>query len=317
MKLLDISSECVKNNYYSDFSKYYQLIKEGIYGPFDPSGIPLVDYDILFKKNNKYGVHYTPVTISEFALATYCLYLKTNEENLINEFLIQANWLKDNLVSNPQGFSVWVHNFEFPIYNLKPGWASAMAQGYGISVLSRAFLITLDKSYLNSAINAATSFKFKIHDGGVISIDNDSNMWFEEFPCYPTSRVLNGHIWATLGLCDLWGVTREKIYLDLISNGLQTVEKTIASFSYINWSLYGLLFKKTASEDYHRMHINQLDIISNLTGNSKFKKYAEKWRLGLNCHESPIDYLSKKINNRFFLPLRMRYKRVRGISYYK
>jgi len=82
---------------------------------------------------------------------------------------------------------------------LAPGWYSAMAQGQAMSVLTRAYALTGDRRYLDCARRATALFDVPSTDGGVLaSLFNLP--WYEEYPTVPGTFVLNGFIYALVGL---------------------------------------------------------------------------------------------------------------------
>jgi len=268
--------------YYFDFSPTLSEIDSGLYGPFDEKGVPLVDYDKLLKdspnvnKAEKYGIHYTPVTIAQYGLAIHskCISTSTYEDMAIA--ISSGNWLLENLLNIKNDLWVWIHHFDFPIYNLKAPWVSAMAQGQSISLLLRCYQYSGDDNYLEAASRAINSFFYETSDGGVSSVSN-RGIWFEEYPNIPNSSVLNGMIFAMLGLYDYYRVTGDKRVSLLIKLSLSSIERNLPEFDWRRWSRYDLIRPERSSELYHQIHIVQLRILFKLTGGKVFDEYANKW----------------------------------------
>ena len=78
-----------------------------------------------------------------------------------------------------------------------------------MSVLTRAFKNSGDQKYLKAAIKALKPFKGYTHQGGLKARFLDKYDWFEEYPTNPNSFVLNGFMYALLGLYDLWQTIEE------------------------------------------------------------------------------------------------------------
>ncbi|MBN1183773.1 MAG: hypothetical protein JXB49_15885 [Bacteroidales bacterium] len=283
-------------SYDSELKNYYQDISMAImpekinyfFGSlFDKKGVPLTDYDSVFKsspyvsRNKKYGIHYTPVMIAQYALAHWGQYLVAKKQEYYERFLIQTNWLRDNIVMMPEGFGVWLHNFEFPIYKLTPPWISAMAQGQGISVMLRAYQITKDEQYFDIAQKAFNAFQFDINDCGVAAYDED-NLWLEEFPAKPFTHVLNGFIYALWGVLDFYRVTQSSEALVIWEKGIKTLRENLNKYEIAFWSCYDLLRKTICSIDYHQTHILQLKVMNQLTKEPIFGDYSERWQAYLN-----------------------------------
>src|SRR5260370_9661573 len=85
-----------------------------------------------------------------------------------------------------------------------------MAQGVAISVLTRAYRITEDSDYLQSATRALLPFTKNVDDGGVrrgfslASGTSAAGNFYEEYPTRSYSAfTLNGFMFALIGLYDL------------------------------------------------------------------------------------------------------------------
>jgi len=148
------SPQKVLGKYYIDCTN----IAKNWSGPFDEDGIPLTDY-------KEFGIQYQPVGIAQYALGTWDLYLENNDPQYKERFIHMADWFCDNLLVEDD-FGIWEYKFDFPRYNLKAPWPSAMAQGEGISVLTRAYQLTENKKYIEIARLALNSFKASIKTGG-------------------------------------------------------------------------------------------------------------------------------------------------------
>ena len=269
-------------NYEMDFNNpatgYYMTFYEKAFykGPFDKNGIPLLDY------KGTIGKQYNPIAISQYALGLYNLYIKEKDSILLKKFLNQVKWLSENLERNKHGVYVWMHHFDWEYQGtLKSPWYSSLAQGNGISVLVRAYLLTGEKKYIDLAILAFDSFRKTIDEGGVTFIDKNGNVWFEEYIIPPYSHVLNGFIWSIWGVYDFYKVTEDQFAKNLFIRSTETLSKNLAKYDIGFWSLYALsptkLLKLIASPFYHELHIVQLEIMYLLTSQETFKIFRDKW----------------------------------------
>lgn len=268
--------------YYVDMIPTVQYTMSESYGPFDQFGIPMVDYDKAFLSRfkfsrKKFGIHYTPVTIQQFALGLHDEILK-GEDQYLKIFETQLNWLIDELYFvQDLNFAVWKHTFDQYSYNIKSPWVSAMAQGQGISLLLRAYQLKEDEKYLQLAIYAGEAFFYELKDGGVAFIDDEGNIWLEEYPSIPVSHVLNGFIWAIFGVYDLYKVTNDKKYSQLFDQCIKTISKNISFYNVNGWSKYDLIRSDLSSLEYHLTHIAQLQVLKSILNNSFFDKYLDLW----------------------------------------
>ncbi len=244
-------------------------------GPFDPRGVPLLDY------RGAIGVQYNPIAIAQYGLGNYNLYSRTGARERYQRFLAAAAWLVDNLEPNSAGVHVWNHRFDWEYRTpLRAPWYSGLAQGQGISLLVRAHRSTGDLTYLHAAQLAFAAFLKTIEAGGVMFVDGAGNRWVEEYIVSPPTHILNGFIWASWGIYDYGLATGDLGARKLFNAAWQTIAKNISSYDTRYWSLYeqaGVRLKMLASPFYHRLHIAQLRVLHRLTGDEVFCRWADRW----------------------------------------
>jgi hypothetical protein len=214
-------------------------------------------------------------------LGNYNLYQRTGQEEYRSKFTRAADWLKDNLVENCFGVPVWMHHFDFEYQEvLRSPWYSGLAQGQGISVLVRAYLLTQNEDYLKAADQAFVSLQAPVEEGGVITEDEDNNHWIEEYIVTPPTHVLNGFIWAVWGVYDYYLLSNTESAKNLYDASLKTLKENLHQYDTGYWSLYDLSsskLKMIASPFYHQLHIVQLKIMYSMTGEEVFQIFADRW----------------------------------------
>jgi len=239
---------------------------------FDKEGIPIVDY------GEKIGIQYNPVTVSQYALAQYQAYLRMNRETFKERFLSQANWLVRN-AQQKGNFTVWEYCFNWSDFRATAPFVSAMAQGEGLSVLARAYLLTRNVTYIEVAETSMKSFEVEMNLGGVRYTDY-SGIWFEEYADTdtPSSKVLNGFIFSLLGLYEYSFVTNSSTGYALFREGIQTLLANLNRYDTGSWSLYDLLHHNLASLDYHKLHVELLKTLHEITNFDTFQFYSDKFQ---------------------------------------
>ena len=249
---------------------------------FDSEGVPMVNY-------TDYGiVVYNPVSVSEYAIALYHDFLATNNITSLRRFFVQANWLVRN-AKNMGNFSVWEYKFDYHTwdYNLTNPWISAMAQSLGASVLIRAYSMTGDDTYLHVADMAISAFDVEKSDGGVKLVDYDG-VWYEEYICKycVTSKVLNGFLFGLYGLYEYAAYTSSPKALDLFWIGVETLRLNIDRYDAVEykWSYYDLyhedhsyVYPHLSPLVYHKIVINQLKILYQISGIEILRYYSDKF----------------------------------------
>lgn len=256
-------------------------------GPFDSHGIPLYVH--------KGKTDYLPVLICFFALGHLDLYRQTGSEEDLSKFLNVAKWFV--LEQNSNG--LWLTSFPMKKFGLHKPFPSAMVQGLAISCLSRAFLITNETGFLDSAVQALLPYRKDLREGGVASYDG-GQVFYEEYPAVPYHHVLNGFIYAMWGLHDLVRVDNNRDAQSLYNDGLQTLTEWLPQYDIGYWSLYHLSegMRNPATVHYHHLHIAQLDVMYSLTGRDIFKEYYTLWK----------GYLLNRFNALRTLPAKLRWR---------
>ena len=248
-------------------------------GPFDSDGIPLLDY------KGKIGKQYNPNAVAQYALGCYDVFLKTQRPELRERFLAQVDWFVRNIRMVDDELGLWEYTFDFEyLPPLKGPWRSALAQGQGISVLARAYVMTQEETYLQIARKAFASFQRPVTDpGGVTVVGHDGYTWFEELVVYPhpPTHILNGFIWALWGVYDYYLLSRDSDALSLYDEGVRTLERYLPQYDIGFWTVYQLAkntrLKPIASDYYQRLHIVQLYAMHRLTPKKIFLEYAQRW----------------------------------------
>ncbi len=243
---------------------------------YDQNGIPKVYYPKLK------AAFYNPVRIASHA---NWLYRKGNDsergkEN-IRTFLKYADWLKNNLkISHYQGrtYGLWEYDFYWQAYDLTPPWKSGMAQGAGLNALGHAYQITRDASYLTAAKYALNAFLVDVKNGGVTYQDSEEDWWIEEYISSTgrQSRVLNGAIYALLGVYEYWQSTGDETALEVYRKGLNSVRKQLPKYDMGWWSYYDAI-GTIATSKYHQVHIELTRDLYNISNEEVFLKYSERW----------------------------------------
>ncbi|MCD6098767.1 hypothetical protein J7K18_07760 [bacterium] len=259
-----------------DFLRYRKLCFGGI--PMDEEGLPRLPF-------------FHPVAVAQAGLFYY---------NTGNEagFIRCSEALLENAKQKGRAF-VWEYDFSERRFSLQPGWVSAMAQGEAISLLTRYILAGGGNEVLEVVEGALVPFHSSVEDGGVAGLFPDGTVSLEEYPAGFSPNVLNGMMFALIGLCDaveLSGLTKERQLFDLVSRNLAS---NLHLYDTGFWSLY--LLKPVpllASVGYHRIHIELTGIMHKITGNAEFKYYHDKWRRYLYSPENRIRFALGKLGEK-------------------
>jgi hypothetical protein len=173
-----------------------------------------------------------------------------------------------------------MHRFDWDYRDtLKAPWYSGLAQGQGISLLARLNAATGENEYRSAAERAFQAMTMGVEDGGVLHIGPDGS-WIEEYIVDPPTHILNGFLWALWGVHDFAVMTSEPTARDLFAEGNDTVLRNLDRYDTGYWSLYelsGTRLPMVASFFYHHLHVVQLEVMRDLTGDARYTHWRDRW----------------------------------------
>jgi heparosan-N-sulfate-glucuronate 5-epimerase len=125
---------------------------------FDDDGIPIIPSYIDVEPRE---MHYYPIAIGQYALAIFHTWLRSSRDEDRRRFLHLADWFVEHQAED----GCWYAPVAVAAYRLRPPWPSAMAQGWALSVLMRAWQCTSDEKYLANARRGLSTFSLPIPQG--------------------------------------------------------------------------------------------------------------------------------------------------------
>jgi len=185
-------------------------------------------------------------------------------------FLAQAR----GLLLSQDSDGGWRYPVPVPRYRVAPGWYSAMAQGLAISVLLRAHDLTGERSYAGAASRAAALLLRPLAEGGCADYDQWGRPFLEECPSDPPCHILNGALFALIGLRELEARTGG----DRHGAAAARLAAQLGQFDLGYWSRYDLRFTAPATQAYHSLHVSLLDAAGRLLAEPRFSSAALRWR---------------------------------------
>ena len=254
------------SGYYNDLTKKVKM---------QPKYLNIKGFPDVEKSNGERCVF--PVSIFQYSLGSYDLFLKTGNKKYLDKFVEGAKWAIDNQLTN----GAW-DNFS-AFYKDHP--YGAMCQGEGASLMLRYYAFSNEKDYLSASIKAIKFMCSSLENGGTTFAEKDNLIFLE----YTNKRpVLNGWIFAIFGVYDLWLTTKEAEYSQLFLNSIKSLKLYLPQFDCGYWSYYDL-DKRIASPFYHKLHIAQLKALLFITNDGFFEHYIK---------------LFEKYNSNIFLKLK-------------
>jgi hypothetical protein len=243
----------------------------------DNSNIPIVDYGSV--DGFYIGPQRNPLTISRAVIEHYNSYKQNGGEKSKQSLINNANWLADNAISRGN-YSTLEYKFPWPPYDLQPPWRSGMTQGEAIRALINAHEITGDKKYLDLAKLLLNSFFVEVKDGGVTYKTPKDGWWYEEYASVGgvESRVLNGMMFAVLGIYEYYKYTNDGDAKYLFDQGVLALKKNIAHYDYKDGYSYYDIVGNLSPLQYHNVLIELSDRLYDITKEETFKLHYDRWK---------------------------------------
>jgi len=223
------------------------------------------------------GNQLSPLAVSQVAFVNFEDYLKNRNEKSKKFFINNANWLVKNVLKC-NNHSILHYHYPWPKYHISKPWCSGMAQGQAIQVMVKAHRITNNKKYLDTAKSLLNSFFVEVKNGGVTYKDSEDRWWYEEYAHKngKSTRVLNGMIYALLGIYEYYTYTNDKDAKFLFEQGIRALKNDLPNYDCASYSYYDIL--KYPASKYHLIHIIQLKELFKITNDAIFQKYHDKWK---------------------------------------
>ncbi len=255
----------------------------------DERGVPLVFYPHLRRWV------YNPITIAQYGLAFLSRHAENPDPQTAARARTMADWLAENLEQWKRDIGAWVYRFDLPFYGPVAPWISAMAQGQGISLLLRIHQLFPHPAYEAAGRRAVRAFYYSMDEGGVARAFPDGSLAFEEYTTAEPSLVLNGMLFALLGLHDYAEYFQEARAQECFDRGCAGVKANLWRYDTGYWNRYDLHHsRRLTSPDYIRIHVQLLRIFAGLRREEFFTQTAEKWENYLQDHFCRTRYLAAK-----------------------
>lgn len=267
---LHCSHEPTLGDYYQDFSGAVELIETGYHGGLDGDGVPLVRY-------GDQGMFQNAVITAQYALANISLVLR-GEHARTDRVWAQLNWLLAAQERTGAFAGCWLMQYDNPKYPwLRAPWISALASGQAISALLRGWELLGDERFRTAAEAAYAGLHASRSNMSLLS-ESDGELWYEEYPADQPLHVLNGHVYALLGVLDYARVTGDAEAAARWRRAAATLTPHLDEFDLGYWSAYDLRWHEPVSLHYHKnVHVPQLRILAALTGDARFAAVADRW----------------------------------------
>lgn len=247
---------------------------------YDKNGVPFYNYS--YTGHHSVGVQGSPLAVSHYAMKLYKQYSETSNETAKTYFINNVNWLVNtNMLKNNGSFSVYEYSFPWQIgkNKVEAPWRNAMVGGEVLSPLAKAFQVTGNKTYLDTAKKILNSFYVDVKDGGVTYKTPSKGWWYEEYASTNSTKqfkVLNGMIHALFGINEYFKDTNDTSAKFVIDQGILALKNDLPKYDNNGTSFYDRL-GWPANDFYKSLHVVQLMELYELTHDPIFKTYHDRW----------------------------------------
>lgn len=254
-------------------SLHYYLYKYSNKTPMrtDANGIPL-------SWNRVIGLYYSPGLIAMCALGNLGDFLRSGDQSYLDLFLNEVNWLEKRAVIRADKAIVWPNTFDTQIgpIAVKAPWISCNVQGLVISCLVRGWRITRRPGLVELLKGCYRVFQIDSRSNG-FCVHTEGHVVYSEVPSLPAPGIMDGFMRSLLALYDLYVETADPEIYQLFQQGVEGLKHFIDRWDYRKkWSWYSN-GAYLCPPSYHRLNCLMLKVLSRLTSESCFAKYAEAW----------------------------------------
>lgn len=252
---------------------------------FSHKGLHVARYHDWLPRD-RWGLAAAVIPVANAALGLWELHLdgrRAGGRDPLDGFVALADWLLDDAEDGPGG-QVWRTDVAVPKYGVPSGWVSAMGQGLAMSVLVRAHAETGREDHLELARAALGPMEVAVEEGGARRTI-DGHPVLEEYPADRPAAILNGWIFALLGLHDLALATGDEAPRTLLERSAAGLVELLPRYDVGWWSLYSLYdhgARDLAKPFYQRLHPLLLDALDLIHADPRLPATARRWEAQLS-----------------------------------
>lgn len=236
-------------------------------------GVPFTDY-------GEKGMHVNPTFVAYYGFQCLEHYKSTKEKRWLEYFKIQSDWFVEHSKSDSIRGVYWTTDFDWSTgkAECKAPFIDCMTQSVAISTLVLAYKIFDDIHYIEIAQNALKVYDIDYKEGGIKSIDENDNIYYEEYPSDPLPRVFDGFLISLLGPLDIYLATGDTEAKRIFDNGIKTLNQVTYEYLFFDFWFYfgGKNYHELSDGVYHAYTVALLEVLATYTNSDKLKKIVDK-----------------------------------------
>lgn len=243
----------------------------------DSLGIPYTYYPT--QNGITPGNQYNATIVCNYALAYFDTLQQTRDEQAGSKFLHCLAWLQQNMSSHHDA-ALFKFHWQQPWYDsVKTPFTSGMTSGLAIQVYLKAYQLLQQPQYVADAAQLARGFAIPVDSGG-FTFKEPGGWWFEEIADTGkhTPRILDGHVFALLGLYDFSVKKKDTMARQYFERGEAGLRSALASYDAGDGQIAYDKYGKLADKKYKRIITQQMEQMWHITGDTVYWQYLRKWR---------------------------------------
>ncbi len=246
----------------------------------DEKGIPYVQY--VAYNEIEAGEKYNATIIANYAIDYYHLIVEKKDTTVKHQFINCINWLIENM-SYKDNYALFEFRWKQPFYDsVGVPWTSGMTSGRAIEAYTCAYKLSNDQQYLRYSNDLLRGFYQPIQLGS-FTYKEQTGWWYEEYADsnIHTPRILDGHIYALIGVHKFWLTTKNDSAAYVVNQGISSLKNHLPSYDIGDgWSYYDAYHKKS-DKKYHMLLTGLMNELWEMTKDPMFKEYYSKWNAPL------------------------------------
>lgn len=260
------------------FTYYHTLFFDSKMESFvDNNGVLYFYYGYGHENRAHIGFQRNPLFIASKALEYHADFKETGNEQSLMYFDNSKNWLVQH--QTVEGNAIYFES-DFPVlrYDIPAPFRCGLANSRVLKVFQVSHEVHQDSSMIELCRGILNSFAVNTAEGGTRVVLTDDAWWYCEYPKRDGSSpmVLNGMISILLALHEYHQYSQDSLAKELFDKGVNAVKLKLPEFDNNGNSFYDLQ-KLPASRDYHRLHIDLLQKLYDVSGEEIFIEYSRKW----------------------------------------
>jgi heparosan-N-sulfate-glucuronate 5-epimerase len=219
---------------------------------------------------------YNPCAVAEYALVSHedLLWATDQErERHLVAFRLHLDWLTSH--AKIQGDGACFH-YTYDTPDERAPWSSGITQGVAISALLRGFQLLGNRLYRDLALRAFHTLDSPVNRAGFRFTDSLLPLWYEEDN--HCGHIVNGHVFALLGVYDLFRATGDATFRDRFYAGVETLAAAVPRFDLGFNTAYRLDAAIPAHNSYHLIHATLFEVLGRITDDRRLLAVAARFR---------------------------------------